>query len=76
MKFMMVFLRMYLSNIVWYIFSYHRESKRKTAAVVALRNDERVFGEAASSVVSKMFYNPLFYIDDLLTLWPLGYQIS
>ena len=30
-----------------------RESKRKTAAVVSLRNGERLFGEAASSTVSQ-----------------------
>ena len=29
-----------------------RESKRKTAAVVALRNDERLFGDAALNTVS------------------------
>ena len=28
-----------------------RESKRKTAAVVALRNDERLFGDAALNTV-------------------------
>ena len=30
-----------------------RESKRKTAAVVALRNDERLFGDAALNTVRK-----------------------
>ena len=30
-----------------------RESKRKTAAVVALRNDERLFGDAALNTVKK-----------------------
>ena len=29
-----------------------RESKRKTAAIVALRNDERLFGDAALNTVS------------------------
>ena len=28
-----------------------RESKRKTAAIVALRNDERLFGDAALNTV-------------------------
>ena len=31
----------------------YRESKRKTAAVVALRNNERLFGDAALNTVSK-----------------------
>ena len=31
----------------------YRESKRKTAAVVALRNNERIFGDAALNTVSK-----------------------
>lgn len=30
----------------------HRESKRKTAAIMSLRNDERLFGDAALSTVS------------------------
>ena len=30
-----------------------RESKRKTAAVVALRNNERLFGDAALNTVSR-----------------------
>ena len=30
-----------------------RESKRKTAAVVSMRNGERLFGEAALSTVSR-----------------------
>ena len=31
----------------------YRESKRKTAAVVALRNNERLFGDAALNTVSR-----------------------
>lgn len=30
----------------------HRESKRKTAAIMSLRNDERLFADAALSTVS------------------------
>lgn len=30
----------------------HRESKRKTAAIMSLRKDERLFGDAALSTVS------------------------
>ena len=32
--------------------SLYRESKRKTAAIVSMRNDERLFGDAALSTVS------------------------
>ena len=41
----------------WLVPCFHslvaRESKRKTAAVVSMRNGERLFGEAALSTVSR-----------------------
>lgn len=41
----------------------HRESKRKTAAIMSLRNDERLFGDAALSTVSCTAFWPDFGIN-------------